>query len=110
MLDMFFGPNALMSGNVVELPGGKKIVFSAKSVMAALRSERNILKIMRAKPNSIDSTLQNIMLEEMFGDGAHLGVEAIDGQDVMHLFFENGDKVKMSDVKVKMSFAEVQTN
>lgn len=74
--DMFFGNNAFMSGNMVTLEDGREFVFSTKTFLAALRSERNQIRIMRAAPNTMDSTLQNIMLEEMYGKGAHIHLGA----------------------------------
>ena len=106
-LDLFFGPNAFMSGNVIKLPDGREFVYSTKTFMAALRSERNILRIMRADPNTMDSTLQNIMLEEMFGEGAHITPKKIDGKDVLFLSVEGKRDVALSDIKVDVSFANV---
>ena len=106
--DLFFGPNAFMSGNVVEMPDGKKMVISTKSFVAALRSERNILRILRAEPNTMDSTLQNILLEEMFGEGTKLGVvDGPNGEDLMTVTFADGTTKLMSEIKIKMQFAEV---
>lgn len=106
--DLFFGQNAFMSGNIVELPDGKKKVISTKSFVAALRSERNILKIMKADPNTTDSTLQNIMLEELYGEGTRLGVvNGADGKDAMTITFADGTVKLMSEIKVKMQFAEI---
>lgn len=105
--DLFFGPNAFMSGNVVEMSDGKKMVISTKSFLAALRSERNILRILRADPNTMDSTLQNILLEEIYGEGTKLGVEDVNGKDEMIVNFADGSKKFMKDIKIKMSFANV---
>lgn len=106
-LDLLLGTYANMSGNVIEVDG-KEFLFSTKSVMAALRSERNILRIMNADPNSMDSTIRAIMLEEMFGEGAKVRVADVDGKDVLYLSVpgQAGERA-LSDIKVGVKFAEL---
>lgn len=110
-LDIIEGDNALMGGNQVEYDG-KKITFSVKTFAAILRNPRHMIRVLRAGPNTMDSTLQGIMLEEMYGRGARLEPVTVGRKRELFLALpgqEQSEWRSLKDIKVKMRFAELDT-
>lgn len=112
--DLFFGDNAFMSGNLVRLEDGREIVISTKSFLAALRSERHQMRIFRAEPNTMDSTLQTILLEEMYGQGTRMVLSRDgDGNQAIRLRRPGQDNIAemdlplLRDIKIDSRYAEL---
>lgn len=109
-LDIVLGDNAMMGANRLILEDGKEVTFSVKTVKSILRDERYITRVLSADPNTMDSTLQGIMLEEMFGRGTKVHMRVVDGKQELFLALpgqSEGDWRNLRDVKVKMRFADM---
>jgi hypothetical protein len=104
------GETSLFSGNRVTTAEGKSVVFSMRTMKALLRNPRHMLRILKADPNTTDSTLQNIMLEELYGKGAHIGVRTVDGKKLSCLALPGvaeEDWKQLNEIEVGIQFAEI---
>ena len=111
-VDILFGEHALMTANLVdfgEIVNGKEELFSSKRVLSMLRSEKYQMMILNSEPNTIDSTLRAIMIEEMFGEGARIEFRTVDGEDHKKgfLVLADGTSHRMDTTMVKMRFADM---
>lgn len=80
--DHVLGQNFANAGAMsIELPDGTRKTWSAAVMYQKLQSTRNSMHLLNAEVNKVDGGMYKVMLEHLFGKGAHIEGDFVVGRD-----------------------------